>query len=356
MKIDEIFKSKYHTLRHELKRPYIIAEIGVNHEGSIDKAKEMITLAKEGGADAAKFQSYKANKLASKNSPSYWDLKKEPTRSQYELFKKYDMFGEKEYTQLAQYCKKVGIDFISTPFDDEAIEFLYPWVPFYKIASSDITNIPFLRKVAQKGKPILLSTGASTLPEIELAINEIQANGSQDIALLHCILNYPTSNNNANLRMIIGLQKVFPDFIIGYSDHTIPDESMLCLTTAYILGAQIIEKHFTFDKSLPGNDHYHAMDVVDLKNFVDNISKLIQLLGNISKKPIPEEYISRQNARRSIVVKGNIKKGEKFTEKNLTYKRPASGISPLFWGNIIGKSSRIDLEDDHILTWDDIEL
>lgn len=336
-------------------QPYIIAEIGVNHEGSIDKAKELIALAKEGGADAAKFQSYKAETLASKNSPAYWDTTKEPTQSQFELFKKHDKFGEKEYIELADFCKKTGIDFLSTPFDNVAVDFLEPLMPFYKIASADITSIPMLRKVAGKNNPVVLSTGSSTIWEIEKAIAELTNHGCKEIALLHCILNYPCPDENANLNMIYGMEKAFPEFIIGYSDHTLPDDCMLTLIASVIKGARIIEKHFTHDKTLPGNDHYHAMDVNDLKKFKDQLKKLRILEGEIGKKPIPAEDKSRLNARRSIVLNKDIKKGSVLQESDLTYKRPAHGISPLYWDEIIGRKSRHDLEEDHVLQWIDIE-
>jgi sialic acid synthase SpsE len=335
--------------------PYIIAEIGVNHEGSLEKAKEMILQTKKGGANAAKFQSYKANSLASKNSPAYWDLKKESTESQYKLFKKYDSFGKKEFVELAEYCKKVGIDFVSTPFDDAAIEFLDPLVPFFKIASADITNTPFLRKIAIKGKPVVLSTGASTLDEIRYAVETINNSGCQAITLLHCILNYPTPNKYAHLRMISGLIDAFPDLVIGYSDHTLPDENMTALTTAYLLGARVIEKHFTYDKKLPGNDHYHAMDVIDLKQFVDRLKTVRTLLGvDTEKKSISSEKISRKNARRSIVLSQNIKAGTKLAAHLITYKRPGTGISPLHWDDVIGRKVKIDLKEDHILKWVDL--
>ena len=191
--------------------PYIIAEIGVNHEGDFEKAKKLIYEAKEGGADAAKFQSYKASTLASKNSPSYWDTNKEKTKSQYELFKKFDSFNEKEYVALAEFCNSIDISFLSTPFDNESIDYLYPLVPFYKIASADITNVPFLRKVAKKNKPIILSTGASNLDEINFAIKTIKDCKNNEIGLLHCILNYPTNNIDANLSMITSLKEKYPD-------------------------------------------------------------------------------------------------------------------------------------------------
>ncbi len=335
--------------------PYVIAEIGVNHEGSLNQAFRLIELAKEGGADAAKFQSYKADTLASKHSPSYWDTSKEPTTSQHELFKKYDNFGANEFVQLAQHCNRVGIDFLSTPFDDAAIEFLDPLVPFFKIASADLTNIPFLRKVASKNKPIVLSTGASTLGEIDIAIESIRRAGCNDIALLHCILNYPTSNQNAHLRMIEGLKRTYPEFVIGYSDHTLPDDAMTPLVTAYLLGAVILEKHFTHDKTLPGNDHYHAMDVQDLIRFVD-ISKTINvLLGSCDhKKPIQLEELSRKNARRSIVLSKNLPAGSILTPELITYKRPGTGISPLYWDEVVGKHLVNACEADHILQWSDL--
>lgn len=335
--------------------PYVIAEIGVNHEGSLDQAKRLIDLAKRGGADAAKFQSYKAATLASKHSPSYWDTSKEATRSQYELFKKYDSFGPDEYIKLAEHCMQVGIDFLSTPFDDEAIEFLDPLVPFFKIASADLTNIPFLRKIAKKNKPVLLSTGASTLGEIDTAVATLTRAGCDDLALLHCILNYPTDNNNAHLGMIKGLARAYPNHVIGYSDHTLPDESMTPLVTAHLLGAVILEKHFTHDKTLPGNDHYHAMDEADLVRFLKMSQRVHELLGdNDYKEPVATEALSRKNARRSIVVVGDIPAGHVLTENDITYKRPGSGVSPLFWDEVIGRKTSTALEADHVLQWQDL--
>ncbi len=337
--------------------PYLIAEIGVNHEGDFNMAINLINLAKEGGANAAKFQSYKANKLASKNSPSYWDTTKETTKSQYDLFKKYDSFSEKEYCKLAEHCKKVGIDFLSTPFDDDAVDFLEPLVPFFKIASADINNIPMLRKVAKKNKPIVLSTGASSLSEIDTAISTINEVNKLDISLLHCILNYPTPNEKASLEMIKNLTKVYPELIIGYSDHTLPDENMLSLVTSYILGAKIIEKHFTHDKNLEGNDHYHAMNIDDIKNFRKIINKIKILKGNnYLKKPIQSEKLSRANARRSIVTKREINAGEIIEEIDITYKRPGTGISVTHWDDVIGKVVNRKLEEDHILNWQDLNL
>tara|TARA_Y100000816_G_C26081652_1_gene570150 strand:+ start:830 stop:1855 length:1026 start_codon:yes stop_codon:yes gene_type:complete len=336
--------------------PYIIAEIGVNHEGSLEKAKELIDLAKEGGAHAAKFQSYKADTIAAIDSPAYWDKSVNPIRNQHELFKKYDTFGKDEYIKLYEHCKKVKIDFASTPFDDYSVDYLENLVPFYKISSSDITNIPFIRRIADKQKPILLSTGASNIKEISHALNEIRNITSNKVCLMHCILSYPTEYVDANLEMILGLKDEFNDVVLGYSDHTVPDNGMLILTLAYLKGASIIEKHFTNDKNLPGNDHFHAMDVSDLKIFCNNIKLINETNGKKNKDVVSSEYSSRKNARRSIVVSKSLMKGDTFNEQNLTYKRPESGISPSYWDKVIGKKASKQLNPDHILQWDDIEL
>ncbi|MBA2706714.1 MAG: N-acetylneuraminate synthase family protein, partial [Gemmatimonadaceae bacterium] len=198
--------------------PYVIAEIGVNHEGSLDLAKRLIELAKEGGADAAKFQTYKAESLASRHSPAYWDLSKEPTTSQFRLFQKYDGFGPEDYRELARHCGEIGIDFVSTPFDRDAVELLAPLMPFFKIASADLTNTPLLRQVAGHGKPVVLSTGASTRAEIGEAVGTLRHAGCRELSLLRCVLNYPTADENANLGMIGALERDYPELVIGYSD------------------------------------------------------------------------------------------------------------------------------------------
>ncbi|MFZ5447592.1 MAG: N-acetylneuraminate synthase family protein [Thermodesulfobacteriota bacterium] len=335
-------------------RPYVIAEIGVNHEGSLTKALELIELAHAGGADAVKFQTYKAETLASRHSPAYWDLSQEPITSQYELFKKHDRFGDREYERLAEHCRQVGIHFLSTPFDERAVDFLTPLMPCLKIASADITNVPLLRKIAAQGKPVLLSTGASTLAEIDLAVAEMKASGCEAVALLHCVLNYPTPYQNAHLNMITGLARAYPNHVIGYSDHTRPDQRMLVLTAAYLKGARIIEKHFTFDKTLPGNDHYHAMDVEDLKRFRANLDLLAEVEGSEHKAPLQDEAPARKNARRSIVLNRSVAPGTTLTAEMLICKRPAFGISPIHWDEVIGKKAARALENDHILTWADL--
>lgn len=335
--------------------PYVIAEIGVNHEGSLATAKLLIESAKRGGADAAKFQTYKAGLIASKFSPSYWDTSKEPTTSQYELFTKYDSFGEAEYIELAQHCKKHEIEFVSTPFDLGAVDMLNPLVRYFKIASADITNPPLLKKVAQTRKPVVLSTGASNIGEIDAALAILRGAGASEICLMHCILNYPTRNENAHLGMLIDLRNRYPELLLGYSDHTLPNEQMTSLVSAHLLGAVVLEKHFTLDKTLPGNDHYHAMDEKDLARFQVNVKKVHELLGPTQlKAPIATEEISRLNARRSIVLTRNLKSGHKITQEDLVAKRPGTGISPMSWDDVIGKSVIRDLPEDHILNWDDL--
>ena len=337
-------------------KPYIIAEAGVNHEGDIDKAFLMIEQAKKAGADAIKFQAYKAEKLASKNSPYYWDISKEPTRSQYELFKKYDKFWKKEFEKLVNYARKKGIDFMSTPFDIESADFLEPLVTAYKVASADITNLPFIRYVARKKKPILLSTGASTISEIWRAIDVIKDERNEDIILLHCVLNYPTKYENANLGMISDMKRKFPDYVIGYSDHTLSDKVEDIFITAWLSGAMVIEKHFTFNKSLPGNDHYHSMDKDDLEKVVKKIDFIHLIIGNMEKGYLNSEEISRRNARRSLVALKNIKKGEVIKADSITWKRPGIGVSPYLYEIVVGSIAMRDIKEDDIIKFGDFKV
>lgn len=347
MDILTIFKT-YHPA--VIQRPYLIAEAGVNHEGSMELAKRLIDEAAEAGAHAIKFQSYKAETLASKNSPYYWDITKESTRSQYELFKKYDKFWKKEYEELKKYCDKAGIEFMSTPFDIESALFLNDLMPVYKISSSDITNFPFIEFICRFNKPILLSTGASNPDEIMEAVAVIRKTNNP-LCLLHCILNYPTEYRNANLGMLLDQKQLFPDLVHGYSDHTLPG-SMEVLKTAALLGAAVLEKHFTHDKTLPGNDHYHAMDKQDIKNFFQQLEFTFEILGGFKKHSIPSEEKSRQNARRSLVAKKNIPAGEIISAEHLTWKRPATGISPKDIDDVIGKKVKRNIQEDDIIHWD----
>lgn len=343
-----------------MNKPYVIAEAGVNFYDTaklrgvtpLEEAMYYVDKAKEAGIDAIKFQSYKANTIASKNSPAYWDTTKETTQSQYELFTKFDSFGEEEYRALYEHCKKVGIDFMSTPFDYASADYLDDMVDIYKISSSDLSNLPFITHIAKKGKPIYLSVGASYLSEVEQAVRTIRETGNNQIALLHCVLSYPCKNEDANLRIISTLKRIFPDITIGYSDHTLPDDTMTILTTAYLLGAEVIEKHFTLDKSLPGNDHYHAGDPEDFRKAISNFRLVNTVLGQSEKTVLPCELIPRREARRSLVLTRDMKKGEVITETDLIAKRPGTGISPTYQNIVIGRALLQDCPEDTVLTWD----
>jgi N-acetylneuraminate synthase len=345
------------------QNPFLIAEIGVNYYDiakcfQIDlmsAAKLMIDEAKKSGCDAVKFQSYKAEKLVVRNSPAYWDISKECTPSQYELFKKFDRFGPVEYEELYNYCSKNEIQFSSTPFDYEAVDYLEPWIDFYKISSSDLSNIPFVKYIAGKKKPVFLSTGASTIDEIEMAVNVIRTEVSNEICLMHCVLDYPTRNKDANLSILKTLKTRFPHCLLGYSDHTVPDERMLILTVACLYGARVIEKHFTLDKKLPGNDHYHAADPGDFIKFRKNIELVQEANGGTIKKVLDCEKGSRKYARRSLVSKKRIKKGLTIKAEHLTCKRPGTGISPYDYEKLVNSKSLVDIEKDTILEWEMFE-
>jgi N-acetylneuraminate synthase len=331
----------------------VIAEIGVNHEGDLALAKRLIDLAAGAGADAVKFQTYKAGLLASRNSPSYWDLACEPTTSQFELFKKYDAFGPTEYQALAAHARTRDVVFASTPFDLDAVDLLEPLMPYYKIASADITNLPLLKKCAGKGKPVVLSTGASHLSEIEEAVRTLREDLPPDrIAILHCVLEYPAPYEDAHLAAIEHLRRVFPEHPIGYSDHTRPDPSMAVLLRSWMLGACVIEKHFTHDKALPGNDHYHAMDARDLRTFREAAALLVRTEGVAVKRLLPGEAIPRQNARRSLVAARDLPAGHVLREGDLLAKRPAAGLSPRELPRVLGRKLVRALGEDDFLTDD----
>lgn len=341
---------------------FLIAEIGVNYYDIADKkkisnleaAKLMCKKAKDAGADAVKFQTYKAEKIASKYSPSYWDTNEESTTSQFELFKKYDSFEREEYLQLSEYCKKIGVIFMSTPFDYEAVDYLDKMMDYYKISSSDITNLPFIQYICEKEKPIILSTGASNEKEIDRAVNIIKNNGNK-LVLMHCVLEYPTPEQDANLGKIVALKRKYPQIVIGYSDHTKPDYNYAVIKTAFSLGATVIEKHFTLDKSLPGNDHYHAMDDNDLKSIKKELNFQKQIIGVANLEYGKNEIPARENARRSIVIIKNKKMGEIIEKKDIAFKRPGIGILPEEYKQVIGKRLKKDIIEDTILQWNDID-
>ena len=335
----------------------LIAEIGVNYYdiarergiSNMDAAKLMIKEARDAGIHAVKFQTYKAGTLAAKDSPYYWDINEEPTRSQYELFRKFDSFGCRQYRELKDYSDDIGIEFLSTAFDFESADYLDELMNVYKISSSDLSNIPFIEYQAKKNKPVLLSVGASNEDEIERAVEAIQNCTKAPLVLLHCVLEYPTPLEDANLLKIASLKKKYPDLYIGYSDHTKPTADCDVIKTAYNLGAQLVEKHFTLDKSLTGNDHYHAMDPDDAKAIITAIERMDMIRGDGSLRCLDTEGAARANARRSIVSAGYIAKGSVITKEMLTFKRPGTGISPDSIDRVIGCRAAVDIEDDTIL-------
>lgn len=340
------------ALRSTRKRgPYVIAEIGVNHEGSLETAARLVEEAALGGADCVKFQTYKAESLAARHSPAYWDTTLEPTPSQLELFRKYDRFGPHEYRILAAHAAACGVAFASTPFDLAAVEMLAPLVPFFKIASADLTNEPLLEACARHGKPIVLSTGAAYLAEIDEAVRLLRRFlPAHDIGIMHCVLSYPTAYPDANLAALEHLQGCFPGHPLGYSDHTRPDGSMLVLLRAYLLGATVLEKHFTYDKSLPGNDHYHAMDRADLECLGRGIDLLHEVEGSPVKTVLPAEQSARTNARRSLVAARPLPAGHVLAAEDLAIKRPALGLPPSAMAWVVGRRLTHAMDADDFLT------
>ncbi len=346
--------------RLEKNQYTLIAEVGVNYYdiaremqiSNMDAAKLMVKKAKEAGIHAVKFQTYKAETLAAKESPYYWDITEEPTRSQYELFKKFDAFGEAEYRELYEYCEEIGIEFLSTPFDVASADYLCDMMNVYKISSSDLSNLPFIAYMAKKNKPIMLSIGASELEEIEAAVATIRKYNDKKLILMHCVLEYPTPLEHTNLNKIVSLKEHFPDAYIGYSDHTKPTPEFEVAQTAYNLGATVLEKHYTLDKTLKGNDHYHAMDPDDAREILRRIDHINMLRGTYALSCLESEQKARKNARRSLVADTDIPAGTVITEEMLTFKRPNSGISPADIGTVIGKKAANDIAADTVLQWD----
>ena len=335
---------------------YVIAEAGVNHLGSLELAERIIVAAKQAGADAVKFQSYKAKNLCIKDAPRFWNWEGEVKKggTQYDSYSLLDQFGKEEHLGLKKLCEKHQIEFFSTPFDEEAADYLDEiGTKFYKMASCDVTNHYFLEYVALKKNPILLSTGASNLDEIKEAVEVIEKTGNRNIIIMHCNLCYPTKDEDSNLRMILHLKSEFPEYPVGLSDHTM---NMLSPAIAYGLGARVFERHFTVDKTLDKSaDHWLSADESDLKEIVGNLKLSQQLLGKYEKLSTKSEEAARNNARRSVVSLKAIKKGEVFTVENVACKRPGTGISAKFFKDILGKKAKFDLKGDVMLELDSIE-
>lgn len=338
--------------------PYIIAEIGVNHEGDLDRAKRLIQAAAEGGAHAAKFQTYKAEKLAARDSsPAYWDRREEPADSQFALFQRWDNFGDDEYRALAAHCVECGVDFISTPFDLDAVDLLEPLMPVFKIASADITNIPLLRKVGSIGKPVVMSVGAARHDETAVALQELRRAGAGEVTLLHCVLNYPTPPADAQLAQIGELYRIFGgECAIGYSDHVKPDAdgAMPALEMATLLGSVVLEKHFTDDKTAKGNDHYHAMTSADCAAFGARLARLRELYGR-KELDLSGQALAIDKARRRIVAARDIAAGEKLSADDLVALRSDIGVEIAHWDRIVGRAASRGIAAGASVVWADVQ-
>ena len=322
----------------------IIAEAGVNHNGSLERAKEMALAAKKAGADIVKYQTAVPEQVVSRFAEKA-DYQKQQTgseESQLEMIKKIH-FGFEEHRQLKEYCDEIGIRYLSTPFDLDSIDFLATLdMPVWKIPSGEITNLPYLEKVAALKKPLILSTGMSMLSEIEDALAVLEENGCEDVTLLHCNTEYPTPMEDVNLLAMRDLEEQFA-LPVGFSDHTLGIEADIA---AAALGACVIEKHFTLDKTLEGPDHQASLEPDELEAMVRAIRNIEKALGIGEKHVTPSEAKNRPIARKSIVAKRAIKKGEVFTAENLTTKRPGDGISPMRWYDVLGKEASRDFAED----------
>ena len=330
-------------------RTFIIAEAGVNHNGDWDTAMKLIDAASEAGADAIKFQTFKTENLVSRSAQKaeYQKITTWKTETQFEMLKKLEL-SEKAHHDLFQYCQQRKIMFMSTPFDIESIDFLNNLgLEIFKIPSGEITNLPYLRKIGKFNKKVILSTGMADLGEIEDALNVLTESGTpkNNIVVLHCNTEYPTPYEDVNLQAMLTIKEAFK-VNVGYSDHTIGIEIPIA---AVALGADVIEKHFTLDKNMPGPDHKTSLEPKELKTMVEAIRNIEKALGDGVKKVSASELKNRPIVRKSIVAARHIKKGEVFTGENITVKRPGEGISPMKWDIIIGRrASKAFKKDEQI--------
>lgn len=325
----------------------IIAEAGVNHNGSLKIAKEMVRVAKDAGADIIKFQTAKLDALVSRHAEMA-EYQKENTGadgSQRDLLRKL-LLRYEEFSILADYCKEVKIGFLSTPFDIESIHFLKSLgCSLWKVPSGEITNYPYLVEIAGTGLPVILSTGMCTMDDVRSALNVLEENGAGPVTLLHCTTEYPTAFNDVNLQAMRSLKKEFGKRV-GYSDHTRGIEVPIA---AAAMGACIIEKHFTLSRKMDGPDHKASLEPHELKEMIKAIRNIELAMGNGLKTPTETEKKNQTVARKSIVARCNIKKGETFTIENITTKRPGDGISPMKWNEVLGRSAIRDFEEDELI-------
>ena len=325
---------------------YIIAEAGVNHNGSFDLACKLVDAAKEAGAECIKFQTFKSKNLVSKNAhKADYQIESTGEDTQLNMLKKLELSYD-EFVRIKKYCDKKGIVFLSTPFDFESISFLNGIdIPFWKIPSGEITNYPYLFALAKTKKPVIMSTGMCEMREIKEAVDILYSNGTPEIKLLHCNTEYPTPFEDVNLRAMETLRKEF-NCEVGYSDHTIGIEVSIA---AAAMGAAIIEKHFSLDRNMEGPDHKASLEPYELKQMIQSIRNIEKALGTGEKRPSESEKKNITVARKSIVASKKIKCGEAFTEDNITVKRPGNGISPMKWNEVLGmKATRDFLEDELI--------
>lgn len=329
-----------------MSRILIIAEAGVNHNGSLEIAKQLVRTAKECGADIVKFQTAKLDSLVSKNAEMADYQKKNIGKegSQKDMLRKL-LLSFEDFQELADYCKEIGIMFLSTPFDIESIHFLDQMQDIWKIPSGEITDYPYLVEIAKTGKKVILSTGMCEMAEVEAAVKLLKNNGTRDITILHCTTEYPAQFNEVNLNAMNTLREKF-NCPIGYSDHTKGIEISLA---AAALGARVIEKHFTLDRTMEGPDHKASLEPNELKALVDGIRNIERALGSGEKKPSEIEMKNRSAARKSIVAAKNIRAGEVFSADKLTTKRPGSGISPMFWNTVVGQRAKRDFMEDELI-------
>ena len=332
-----------------MKKVFIIAEAGVNHNGSIELAKKLIDIAVKAGVDAVKFQTFKTELCISKNADKAEYQKKttDTNETQFEMIKKLEL-NQRAHEELLAYCDKKNITFLSTPFDSESIKLLDKLgLKIFKIPSGEITNLPYLKQIAKLDKNIILSTGMANLAEIEQAINVLISNGTkrQNISLLHANTQYPTPMQDVNLNAMKTMQEAFK-LLVGYSDHTLGIEVPIA---AVAMGATIIEKHFTLDKTMSGPDHKASLEPNELISMVKAIRNIELALGDGIKKASKSESENVKIARKSIVANSPIKKGEIFSEKNLAVKRPGSGISPMRWDEVIGQRAQKDYKEDELI-------
>ena len=333
----------------KINKILIIAEAGVNHNGSLKYAKKLIDVAAEARVDFIKFQTFKAESLMTHEAEkaNYQKSISNKNESQFEMIKKLELDRE-AHEELINYCKTKNLQFLSTAFDCKSIDLLTELnIPIYKIPSGEITNLPYLRHIGKQRKPIIISTGMSTLNEIREAIKVLMMEGVQkeEITVLHCNTEYPTPMEDVNLKAMLTIKENL-NVRIGYSDHTSGIEIPLA---AVAMGATVIEKHFTLDRKMPGPDHNASLEPSELKEMVVGIRNVEKAMGSSVKKPSKSEAKNISIARKSIVANKVIKKGELFSEKNLTTKRPGTGISPMKWDSIIGKPALADYERDDLI-------